>query len=111
MIGGALNEEEEEKVEKIVYGVKPAPGRGASRQTCCMQGCHSVYRGPGLFFFRFPMGEPLKLKRWINNMNKQPPGWTPSNEDWICMYHFKDVRLGKRKVIFSNSKSLFYSIF
>ena len=29
----------------------------------------------------------------MNVMNKQPAGWMPSREDWICMHHFKDVSL------------------
>ena len=52
LVGGALDDEDQEKLDKIRYGVKPAPKKGASRQACCMQGCQSVYKGPGLFFFR-----------------------------------------------------------
>ena len=53
LVGGALDDEEQEKLDKIRYGVKSrTPRKGASRQSCCMQGCQSVYKGPGLFFFR-----------------------------------------------------------
>ena len=96
LVGGALDDEEQDKLDKIRYGVKPAPKKWASKQACCMAGCKSVYRGPGLFFFRFPT-DTSELNRWMKTTVglKQPLNWMPSKEDWICMYHFKDVSVIK----------------
>ncbi|KAK2833072.1 hypothetical protein Q5P01_016961 [Channa striata] len=53
----------------------------------CAYNCEN-YGDPDMKYFKFPMYNPRKLKKWLVNMKWKD--WTPSRFSVLCMNHFED---------------------
>ncbi|XP_043474760.1 THAP domain-containing protein 1-like isoform X2 [Leptopilina heterotoma] len=66
---------------------------------CSAEGCQNKsYKDCMLSFHSFPLEDPIRLKKWLQAINKE--SWTPKKEHRVCSIHFQpdDFRSsGKRK--------------
>lgn len=66
---------------------------------CSAEGCQNKsYKDCMLSFHSFPLEDPVRLKKWLQAINKE--SWTPKKEHRVCSIHFQpdDFRSsGKRK--------------
>uniref|UniRef100_A0A3B3HWN5 THAP-type domain-containing protein n=1 Tax=Oryzias latipes TaxID=8090 RepID=A0A3B3HWN5_ORYLA len=78
----------------------------------CAYNCEES-SGSDVKFFKFPLNNSRKLKKWLTNMNLED--WTPSRFSVLCIHHFEEQyidRTGKNvtlrgdavPTIFSSSK-------
>ncbi|TKS88871.1 Zinc finger MYM-type protein 3 [Collichthys lucidus] len=56
---------------------------------CSADGCNNrPLKGSGLQFFRFPMADEERLKKWWDNTKKE--NWHPTNTSRLCSAHFEE---------------------
>lgn len=75
----------------------------------CAYNCESSSESD-VKFFKFPLYNPRKLKKWLNNMKWDD--WTPSRFSVLCINHFEDQyidRTGKSVTLKDNAVPTIFS--
>lgn len=75
----------------------------------CAYNCESSSESD-VKFFKFPLYNPRKLKKWLNNMKWED--WTPSRFSVLCINHFEDQyidRTGKSVTLKDNAVPTIFS--
>lgn len=62
------------------------------RYKCSADKCESSSE-TDIKFFKFPLYNPKKLKRWLLSMNRED--WTPSRFSVLCMNHFEEQHIDR----------------
>ncbi|CAL1587666.1 unnamed protein product [Knipowitschia caucasica] len=60
------------------------------RYTCCADNCSST-SDSGIKFFKFPLYNKQKLRRWLQSMGRQT--WRPTVSSALCIRHFEEQHL------------------
>lgn len=62
------------------------------RYKCCADNCDSSSESD-IKFFKFPLYNPRKLKRWLQSMRRED--WAPSRFSVLCIRHFEEQHLDR----------------
>ncbi|KAK7938275.1 hypothetical protein WMY93_001601 [Mugilogobius chulae] len=62
------------------------------RYKCCADNCESSSESD-IKFFKFPLYNPKKLRRWLSSMGRED--WTPSRFSVLCIHHFEEKHVDR----------------
>ncbi|KAJ0000942.1 hypothetical protein NQD34_005962 [Periophthalmus magnuspinnatus] len=62
------------------------------RYKCCADNCESSSESD-IKFFKFPLYNPKKLRRWLGSMGRED--WVPSRFSVLCIHHFEEKHIDR----------------
>ncbi|XP_055079401.1 uncharacterized protein LOC129456422 [Periophthalmus magnuspinnatus] len=62
------------------------------RYKCCADNCESSSESD-IKFFKFPLYNPKKLRRWLGSMGRED--WVPSRFSVLCIHHFEEQHIDR----------------